>query len=216
MSAPSDQRDRMDGVGEEPVDPSGVACGGWDNSDCTGTPLCPPRCPRFVDKEGNRFLIRPIVEGDRERLAETYSAFGTADRAQGIPPADERRRHEWIDQLCTEGRNVVAEAEDGRLLGHAVYTPSDAPVPELAVFVHPDHHGRGLGTELCRHVIAEAAESGREQLNLYVEATNRAAITVYRRLGFEVVDRGIEIRMELPLDEPIAMEVREPPARQHA
>ena len=133
-----------------------TACEGWDGSECEGTVHCPPRCPRFVDKRGARWTIRPAVDGDAAALAELYEAFGTADRAQGLPPVTRSRRADWIESMLAEGSNVVAE-RDGELFGHAMYTPTDAAVPELAVFVHPDAQDRGVGTELCRHVIANAA-----------------------------------------------------------
>lgn len=193
-----------------------AACDGWDSGDCTGTHACPPRCPRFVDKRGDAWTLRGPRDGDVDRLAETYDAFGSADRAQGIPPVVEHRRIAWIEMLLEEGYNVVAEGHDGRLVGHAVYTPVDDDAPELAVFVHPAYQGCGIGTELCRQVIAGAVEAGCEMLELHVEAGNRVAIDVYRRLGFEVAERNVELRMTLSLDDEIAGDVGTPPAARNA
>lgn len=145
-----------------------------------------------------------------ERLNGMYEAFEGRDRAQGLPPLSRDRRTDWIGSLLAEGHNVVAE-RDGRVLGHAAYTPADAPRPEIAVFVHPAFHGRGVGTELCRHLIADAAAGGREALVLHVAAGNHVARGVYQTVGFRTVDRGGDVRMELPLDEPVATEVRWPP-----
>jgi GNAT superfamily N-acetyltransferase len=191
-------------------DTASVACDGWDGSECEGTPHCPPRCPRFVDKEGARWTIRPAVDADEPFLAEMYERFDRTDRAQGLPPVSRNRCAEWIRSMLTEGNNVVAE-RDGELFGHAMYTPTDAPVPELAVFVHPAAQDRGVGTELCRHVIANAAAAGREGIELHVETGNRVARSVYGTVGFEVVERRGDLRMRLDLDEPIATEVRWPP-----
>jgi len=187
-----------------------AACDGWDGSECEGTVHCPPRCPRFVDKRGERWTIRPAVRGDAAALAEMYEGFETADRAQGLPPVTRSRRADWLETMLSEGSNVVAE-RDGEVFGHAVYTPTDAAHPELAVFVHPSTQGRGVGTELCRHVIADAAAGGREGLELHVESGNRVARSVYRTVGFELVDRRGDLRMTLDLADPIATEVRWPP-----
>ncbi|MGQ3329480.1 MULTISPECIES: GNAT family N-acetyltransferase [Halorubrum] len=187
-----------------------AACDGWDGSECEGTIHCPPRCPRFVDKRGARWTIRPAVAEDAAALAEMYEGFGTADRAQGLPPVTRNRRADWLDSMLADGSNVVAE-RNGELFGHAMYTPTDAARPELAVFVHPTMQGRGVGTELCRHVIADAASGGREGLELHVESGNRVARSVYRTVGFELADRRGDIRMTLDLDHPIATEVRLPP-----
>ncbi|MDZ5810901.1 GNAT family N-acetyltransferase [Halorubrum sp. AD140] len=186
------------------------ACVGWDASGCEGTVHCPPRCPRFVDKEGARWTVRPAVDEDERFLVEMYERFGRSDRAQGLPPVSRSRRVEWVRAMLTEGSNVVAE-RGGEPFGHAMYTPTDAAVPELAVFVHPDAQDRGVGTELCRHVIADAAAAGREGIELHVETGNRAARSVYRTVGFEVVERRGDLRMRLDLDDPIATEVRWPP-----
>ena len=187
-----------------------VACDGWDGSECEGTVHCPPRCPRFVDKEGARWTVRPAVPEDAAALAEMYEGFGGENRAQGLPPVTRRRRVEWIESMLAEGNNVVAE-RNGEPYGHAVYTPTDADRPELAVFVYPSMQGRGVGTELCRHVIAHAAAAGREGLELHVESGNHVARRVYRTVGFELAERRGDLRMEVDLDEPVATEVRWPP-----
>lgn len=175
-------------------------CGYWNPSDCAGSPECPPRCPRFIDKHGRSLTIREYRARDRDPLERLYRSYGTDHRAQGLPPLTDRRIERWLDTLLAEGTNVIAADERGRIVGHAVYTPRKAPEPELAVFVSREDHDRGIGTECCRQVIARAAAAGREALVLSVERTNRRAVVVYRGLGFETVEgRGTEMRMRRSL-----------------
>jgi len=181
-----------------------------DHTDRTGAVTDPPRQPQFVDKEGTRWTLRQADEADLDRLVALYDAFGDADRAQGIPPAVEHRRRSWIEMLLEEGYNIVAEG-DGRVVGHIVYTPLEDACPELAIFVHPAFHDRGIGTELCRRLVASAAAADREALELFVELRNRAAISVYRRVGFETVDSDHEVRMVHPLEDPSVSAVGSPP-----
>lgn len=200
-------------------------CGYWDPSGCVGSPECPPRCPRFVDKTGRPLTIRDYRPEDRAALEAMYRSYGTDHRAQGLPPLTDSRIERWLDTLLEEGRNVVAvdvrgddppenradgdPSGSGGIVGHAVYTPRDDPEPELAVFVHPDDHDRGIGTECCRQVIARAAADGREAIVLSVERTNRRALAVYRHLGFEAVEgKGTEMRMRLPLSGPATEQLR--------
>ena len=190
-----------------------TGCGGWDNSECTGSVYCPPRCPRFVDKQGTHWTLQTVDENDVDRLVEFYDAFGPTDRAQGIPPAVDHRLQSWIEMLLSEGHNIVATGEDG-LVGHVVYTPLEDERPELAVFVHPEFHNRGIGTELCKQAAAAAHDAGSAALMLHVEQRNRAAVAVYRRIGFEVVDVDGCLEMELPLEEPVVTQLRAPPAEQ--
>lgn len=198
----------------------GARCEYWDPSHCEGTPHCPARCPRFVDAEGEPWLVRPYTDADRDSLLAMYEAFDPTCRAQGIPPLTEERRESWIDMLTTNGSNFVATDGD-RIVGHAVYTPTEDREPELAVFVHQDYQGRGLGTELCKHVIADAAAADRRALVLEVEPANRTAISVYERLGFERVERSYErsgfdrraasVEMRLELSTPAVAATQNPP-----
>jgi ribosomal-protein-alanine N-acetyltransferase len=57
-----------------------------------------------------------------------------------------------------------------------------AHINNLAVL--PELRGRGLGTELLRGVIAEAAHLGAAVLTLEVRESNKAAIQLYRAAGF--------------------------------
>lgn len=182
-------------------------CEYWNPSDCVGTPECPPRCPRFIDKHGRALSIRGYRVKDRTALEAMYHSYGTAHRAQGLPPIIDRRIGEWLDHLIENGDNVVASGDD-RIVGHAVYV-SGTGEPELAVFVHPDDHDKGVGTECCKQAIARAAAAGHESLYLSVERTNRRAVAVYKRLGFETVEaKGSEMRMRLALSAPAAQELR--------
>jgi len=164
------------------------ACDGWDGSECEGTVHCPPRCPRFVDTAGGS--VDDPARSQRGRRGPRGDVRGLRDGGPraGLPPVTRSRRADWLETMLADGSNVVAE-RNGEPFGHAMYTPTDAARPELAVFVHPEMQGRGVGTELCRHVIADADAGDREGLELHVESGNRVARSVYRTVGFELADR---------------------------
>jgi len=52
------------------------------------------------------------------------------------------------------------------------------------VFTADTARGRGLAATLCRHLLAQAGAQGARHAYLQVEDDNRAARSVYRRLGF--------------------------------
>ncbi|SNZ06667.1 Acetyltransferase (GNAT) family protein [Natronoarchaeum philippinense] len=196
-----------------------LVCSAWTPGACEGTPHCPPRCPRFVDHEGQSWTIEPPREGDRAALAEMYDDFDPSQRAQGVPPIGDDRIASWLDGLLDDGCNFVARSGE-QVVGHAVYVATDDPEPELAVFVHQDYQNRGLGTELCRHLIATAAAADRRALVLEVEPTNQNAIAVYEKLGFERVQqrtaddplrRSRSFEMRLPLTDDRAASTQRPP-----
>ena len=183
-------------------------CG--SHGDQTSGAADPSQWPQFVDKAGTQWTLRQADTTDLDRLVALYDVFGDADRAQGIPPAVEHRRRSWIEMLLEDGYNIVAE-RDEQIVGHIVYTPLEDNCPELAVFVHPAFHDRGIGTELCKRLIASAAAADREALELFVELRNRAAISVYHRVGFETVDSDHEVRMVHRLEDPAVSAVGTPP-----
>ncbi|EMA08612.1 GNAT family N-acetyltransferase [Haloferax denitrificans] len=185
------------------TDSAGGADGVWDASHCVGTPYCPPRCPRFVSETDRPLVVRPYDAADRDALAEMYRDYDPAARSMGLPPADEAHIAAWLSNLVERGRNFVAVADEG-IVGHAAYVASDDPEPELAVFVHQDSHDRGIGTELCRHALADAADADREALVLHVAPENQRAVHVYRELGFEAVPApSADTKMRLDLGSPV-------------
>jgi RimJ/RimL family protein N-acetyltransferase len=190
------------------------ACGFWDNDGCEGTVDCPPRCPRFVDREGTQYLVTPVGDDDLDAAVTMYEDFAPEHRSMDVPPTETGEIRSWLERLHERGRHFLAWDGD-RVVGHSGYSPSHRPEPEFLVFVHQDYHGRGLGTELTRHAIAYAAEDGHDALVLHVDGDNAAAVRVYEKLGFRTVARhALELEMRLPFTAPIAEEVRLPPAMQ--
>ena len=98
------------------------------------------------------------------------------------------------------------------MIGHIATTPLDDEEPHIVVFVHQAYQNRGLGTELIRQLIAHAADRDHDALVLTIAAENERARIVYDNIGFDVSDRpATEITMRLPIEEPIAKQVRLPP-----
>jgi ribosomal protein S18 acetylase RimI-like enzyme len=141
-----------------------------------------------------------------------YVDYPREHRSMGLPPTTERAIRDWLATLHERGTNLVAWEGD-RVVGHTGFAPHDGDEPEFLVYVDPEYHGRGLGTELTRQAIAHAAAADHRALRLNVANENRVAIAVYRKLGFEIVDRsGVELEMRLPLDGSTAVESQLAPA----
>jgi L-amino acid N-acyltransferase YncA len=97
----------------------------------------------------------------------------------------------WME--APPGRTVVAvSGDDGAVLGSAKMGPNrggnGAHIATASFMVSPAARGRGVGRALGEHAIAWAADSGYRamQFNAVVES-NRAAVRLWRSLGFEVV-----------------------------
>ncbi len=89
-----------------------------------------------------------------------------------------------------------------RISGHAVLAESARGVAELALFVHQDFRGRGVGTALVEAAVAGARQHGFRRLWLTVSTENRPALRVYEKCGFRVIpggsstDHEMELRLE--------------------
>lgn len=72
-------------------------------------------------------------------------------------------------------------------IGMAAGVPSDEPDERklLAAWVHPDHRGHAVAAALVDAVRRWARAEGAAKLSLWVAQTNRPAVRLYQRLGFE-------------------------------
>ncbi len=66
--------------------------------------------------------------------------------------------------------------------------PGSYYVSAMAIF--PGHRGKGLGTRMLELVKEQAHDHGCRQVSLLVFEQNEGAVELYRRHGFEVIDRA--------------------------
>ncbi|MGB9986811.1 N-acetyltransferase family protein [Salarchaeum japonicum] len=150
----------------------------------------------FTDGDDRDIEVRAF-DDDTDALVEMYVDFSQEDRAQGVPPVGEDRVRDWLDTLTGEGYNVVAWHDD-RAVGHATLVPDGSGGYELAIFVHQDYQGAGIGTRLLRNLLGHGADQGVERVWLTVERWNRAAVALYEKVGFETVDtESFELEMAI-------------------
>ncbi|WP_284012868.1 GNAT family N-acetyltransferase [Halobaculum litoreum] len=172
-------------------------------------PFDPPPLS-FVDRDDRTIEIRPYPpdaegeagEAEFEALVEMYTAFDPADRAQGIPPSREADVRSWLETILGgEGYNVVAWDGDA-VAGHATLV-EDGEAYELAIFVLQKYQGSGIGTHLMKALLGHGAANGVEHVWLTVERWNRAAVGLYKKVGFETSDaESFELEMTAQLAKP--------------
>ncbi|WP_435074492.1 GNAT family N-acetyltransferase [Halorubrum sp. HHNYT27] len=157
----------------------------------------------FTDREDRTVEIRAYdgSEAGYESLVEMYDSFDPADRAQGIPPGGEKRIREWLDAILTDDcYNVIAWYGD-EIAGHATLVP-DGDAYELAIFVHQTYQRAGIGTHLIRGLLGYGQAQGIQKVWLTVERWNRAAVSLYKKIGFETSNaESFELEMGLRLNE---------------
>ncbi len=82
------------------------------------------------------------------------------------------------------GNPVVADEE---VVAYVIYWQIRDDVQVNNIAVHPACRGLGLGEAMMRYVIAKSRETAVTFLTLEVRQSNTPALTLYKKLGFEIV-----------------------------
>ena len=120
----------------------------------------------------------------------------------GFPSVFSARARSFFGPARPPETYLVAEA-DGAVAGFLRLSPpttlpENAHVLEVtAVAVHPDSRGIGVGSALLAATVSRARTRGARKLSLRVLSTNKPAISLYERNGFE---REGVLRQEFLID----------------
>jgi aminoglycoside 6'-N-acetyltransferase len=135
---------------------------------------------------GTATTLRPVTDEDAPILSRILAE---PEVARWWPRYDEERvRSELIDSPESA---VFAIEHDGEVVGAIMYVEEPSPDyrhASIDVFLHPDWHGKGLGTDavrtLARHLVHDR---GHHRLAIDPAAANDKAIRTYQRVGFQPV-----------------------------
>ncbi len=121
-----------------------------------------------------RFEVRVLASGEEESVEKLASAVGLS-----LSVERERGR--------SESRLLVA-ASEGNVVGFVVAWLLPPELEVLDVGVDPDYRRLGVGRALLGELFARAEGEGVESVFREVRASNTAALSLYRSLGFEKFD----------------------------
>lgn len=144
--------------------------------------LAPPQLPAGV-------TIRSFHPGEDDAAWLALNARAFADHPeQGRWTEHDlrlRQAEPWFDPA---GFLLAVREADAALLGfHWTKVHLDQPVPIGEVYVlgvDPAAHGLGLGTALTLAGLHHLRQRGLDQVMLYVDESNQAAVKLYTKLGF--------------------------------
>ena len=128
-------------------------------------------------------LIAPVLRRERLEdevaLEQMYLEFDPKGASLGLPPRGDPAP--WVHSL-SDSPNFILEV-DGRIVGHSVLCP-EGTSGEVAVFVHQDFRGRGMGKMLLTEVIAEARRLGLKRIWGITEPDNLPMLRLAHSVGF--------------------------------
>lgn len=139
-----------------------------------------------------RVVLRRATSEDRPALLAMYADFEPKAACLGLPP----REHAgiWLDVLQPYP-NFVIEV-DGRMVAHGALC-HDAQSGEVAVFVHQDYRGAGLGKKTLAALIEEGRRLNLRRVWGVTELDNVAMLRLAHMLGFTSQDDPAEFSLEL-------------------
>ncbi|MEU4148219.1 mycothiol synthase [Streptomyces parvulus] len=155
-----------------------------------GLDLPDPRLPDGV-------TVRTFVPGrdDAAWLAVNAAAFAHHPEQGSLTQRDldDRESEEWFDPA---GFFLAERA--GELIGfHWTKVHGEERLGEVYVLgIRPDVQGGGLGKALTTIGLRHLADQGLPTAMLYVDADNKAAVSVYERLGFVTHETDLMYRTE--------------------
>jgi len=124
--------------------------------------------------------LRPGTAEDHTALLDLWLRSVRATHTF-LTEADIRALHPLVRDHALPALELWALEEDGRLIG---WMGLDGAKLE-ALFIDPDHAGKGHGRRLVGH-----ARALKGPLTLDVNEQNPRAVAFYRRLGFRVTGRS--------------------------
>jgi len=95
-------------------------------------------------------------------------------------------------------QNLFVSETDGKIVGFMYVTPEQhIRRVILDCLVHSEHHRRGLAAKLLDYATHRAKELRAKVAHVNIREDNAVAKTVLSRLGFKLVRRFLELRLEL-------------------
>lgn len=138
----------------------------------------------------SRIDIRIAEEADFEGIWNIFSQVVQAGDTYSFAPetSKEEARALWM----APGIDTYVAVDEGHIHGTYMMKPNQpglgSHVANAGFMVDPEWQGRGMGSAMCGHALEEAKKMGYSAMQFnYVVSTNKSAIALWERFGFEIV-----------------------------
>ena len=144
-----------------------------------------------------QYTIRPLQGSESEILKDfLYEAIFVPEGGEPPPRAivDRPELRVYTDDFGTgPADNCLVAVSSGRVIG-AVWTRImddyghvDDETPSLAISLHKENRGQGIGTALMKEMLQLLRGKGYQHASLAVQKRNYAAVRMYENAGFRTV-----------------------------
>jgi phosphinothricin acetyltransferase len=135
------------------------------------------------------FIIRPIRADDAPEVLEIYkpAVLSTAFTFEVEVPSVEDMRSR-IAKVTETYPWIVAE-EGGRVVGYAYASQHRERIAyrwcvDVSVYIHPDHHRKGIGKKLYEHLLPILKRQGFYNAYAGITIPNDGSVLLHERFGF--------------------------------
>ena len=139
-------------------------------------------------------VVRAAESGDLLPLTDLYNHYvKTSPATFDLEPASPESRRQWMSRYADAGAHRLFVATTGDLIaGYATSgklreKPGYLPSVETTVYVHPDRHGRGIGTRLYAALFEALVGEDVHRAYAAIVIPNPASVALHARFGFEPV-----------------------------
>lgn len=141
-------------------------------------------------------IIRAAVPADLPQILAIHNeAIVNTTANWDENEVDLDNRQQWFEAQQRAALPVLVADIDGLVAGYAYYGPwrprtGYRHTMENTVYVHVDHHGRGIGNVLLTALVEHARrDTAVRSLIAAIEASNTASIALHAKHGFAEVGR---------------------------
>lgn len=135
-------------------------------------------------------IIRPAAVSDLPAINQIYNHFVAVSTCTFAtqPTSDEERRAWW--DIHRERHPVTVAEDDMTVIGWASLSTWNIrcgyrATVESSVYIHADHHRRGVGKALMVDLIERARTIGHHTILAGISADQSPSIALHEALGFE-------------------------------
>lgn len=131
-----------------------------------------------------------IVLGTKRDAADVYAVLekSFAENLEMSAPSFESWNQRFL-KAPTARYYLIRDKERLVAFAHLSLDPAEEAAGVRMIGVLPESRGKGLGGQLLRHCLAEAAAGGKTRAELSVAAANESALGLYAREGFKVTEK---------------------------
>jgi RimJ/RimL family protein N-acetyltransferase len=147
---------------------------------------------KFSAKNGQEVILRTPQLKDLDELMKLINSL-VDEKAEiaNTKKVTREQEAEWLRKMLMRLEKdelffLVAEVDKGLVASSDIYIQSgdESHVGVLGIVIKSGYRDFGIGTQMMKTLMEQAAALGLKLLMLQVFATNRRAIHVYEKLGF--------------------------------